>query len=340
MVKKYIYCLLFITSLITVSVEAAIVRRAAFDFGSGKTKLQVADVDTDSHHIVNTIFTDAVVVLLSEDLNLHNGKFSDEIQNAAVTAAKFLKDKATEHGATEFAGVATEAYRCALNGQDLINRYIEEAGISSFIIPQDMEGKLGFMAQIEESGFDPQRIVCWDIGSGSFQVTYQDESGQIHIYKGPYGRSTTKNAIITHIKHLNPHENITPNPMNQQEWESSIEYFANALPPIDEQLVAKLKQPNVMLVGMGAHPPKLREQGLYTANDLIDLKNNRLDKTDLELQSQHGSPSQAVTELTLVYSIMRKLDWYSVYYFITNGGTCSALLVAEEFWNSNLIGVP
>lgn len=44
---------------IVMNLDANIVRRAAFDFGSGKIRLYVADVDTQEHQIISTVYTES-----------------------------------------------------------------------------------------------------------------------------------------------------------------------------------------------------------------------------------------------------------------------------------------
>lgn len=331
--------LIFNTVIVTIllsfslSLHADVVRRAAFDFGSGKTKIQVADVDTQSGEIIAVIYSDSCKVMLSEDAAKQpDGLFSKEIQEQAVEAAKKYKAVALEFGATEFCGLATEAYRQVGNSAELIERYKAELGISAKIISQQEEGRLGFLALVNEKKLNPEKVVCWDIGGGSFQITYQNDDGQIHSYIGPFGRSTTKNAIITHIKGLDPKIVDSPNPVSLEEWEGSIDYFIKTLSPISKELSEKLKQDGVQLVGIGAHPEKLRIHGHYSSNDILIQLNRRITKTDNELETEHASPSSAISELVLVYSLMQKLEVQSVSYYRTESGSSSALLTLEEYW--------
>lgn len=316
------------------SLNAEIIRRAAFDFGSGKIKLQVADVDTDNHSIVQSIYTQASVVQLSEDAANHpQGYFSENIQNQAITAAQNLKQKAIELGAVEFIGLATEAYRKAPNGQKLVDKYFSELNLPVKIISQMEEGKIGFLALIAETNLDPSQVISWDIGGGSFQVTYFDDEKNIQVYMAPFGRITTKNAIIKFIKGDDPSKVASPNPMSSREWESSLQYFNSALPHVPDSLVLKLKRADVQLIGISAHPEKLRNLKTYYLKDIIEILEDRLDKDDCELAKIHNSPPSAVSELALVYSVMHKLNVSSVNYILTSSGSTSGLLIAEKYWN-------
>lgn len=332
--KFYLKLILFLV-LFTCSVDlnAEIVRRAAFDFGSGKIKVQVADVDTENHSIVHSLYAKAIVILLSEDAANHpQGCFSEEIQKQAIIATQNLKQKAIELGAVEFIGLATEAYRKAPNGQKLVDRYSLELNIPVKIISQMEEGKMGFLALVAEANLDPSKVISWDIGGGSFQVTYFDEENTLQVYMAPFGRSTTKNAIIQFVKEADPLKIASPNPMSPLEWENSLRYLNEVLPEIPDSLVLKLKMPDVQLIGISAHPEQLRTLKTYHLNDILEILEERLNKDDSELAEIHQSPSSAVSELALVYSIMQKLNVSSVNYIRTLSGSTSAILIMEEYW--------
>lgn len=329
---KFILFLLLFTC--SVDAHAEIVRRAAFDFGSGKIKLQVADVDTENHAIVQSVYTEAIVVPLSEDAaNNPQGFFSEEVQKRAIIVAQNLQQKAIELGAVEFIGLATEAYRKAPNGQKLVDKYSSELNIPVKIISQLEEGKMGFLALIAEANLDPSRVISWDIGGGSFQVTYFDNEENIQVYMAPFGRTTTKNAIIKFVKEEDPSKTASPNPMSILEWENSLTYLNEVLPQIPDSLVLKLQMADVQLIGISAHPEKLRNLKTYHLNDIIEILEERLNKNDNELAKIHRSPPSAVSELALVHSIMHKLNVSSVDYIRTSSGSTSAILITEEHWN-------
>ncbi len=334
---KFLLFLLFLT--FSADVNADIIRRAAFDFGSGKIKLQVADVDTENHFIVQSLYSEAIVVQLSEDAANNQGFFSEKIQKQAITVAQNFKEKAIELGAIQFIGIATEAYRKAPNGQDLIDKYLYELNIPVKMISQQEEGKLGFLALVAETNLAPSQVVSWDIGGGSFQITYFDNENNIQVYMAPFGRVTSKNAIIKFVKGESPSKTASPNPMSILDWEDSIKYFNNVLPRVPESLVHKLRMKDVRLIGISAHPERLRTLGTYHLHDIAEILAERLDKDDSELARIHKSPPSAISELALVYCIMHKLNISSVNYIPTSSGSTSAILLTEEYWEKSGISV-
>jgi hypothetical protein len=118
----------------------AIVRRAAFDIGSGATKVEVADVDFHvSIHprAQDAIYSEKANILLTEDLESNtDGSFSPRILSELEQALKLFKAKAEEVGAEQFAGVATAAFRKAANGPEFLRRMETELGIRLRIVTQ------------------------------------------------------------------------------------------------------------------------------------------------------------------------------------------------------------
>src|SRR4051812_4687601 len=101
-----------------------IVRRAAFDIGSASTKLKVADVDTCLQKVVKVIYEEEQRVDFAQNLeNSSTHSFNAEIQAQGVKTLIQLRKKAQDLGASEFAGVATAAFRDSKNSSDLIQKF-------------------------------------------------------------------------------------------------------------------------------------------------------------------------------------------------------------------------
>ena len=103
------------------------IRRAAFDIGSGATKLQVADVANG--RVLKTLFGEERPVPFNGDvLRSADGNISEEIMQLCVgllddsvltsvmrvrgiDTLRSLKGVAVEQGSVAFSGVATEVHR-------------------------------------------------------------------------------------------------------------------------------------------------------------------------------------------------------------------------------------
>ena len=163
-------------------------RRAAFDIGSGKIKMQISDVDLTAGKITNVLFTDSVKLPMREDLDKNlDGRLSIEMQNKLVDALSELMKKALPFHPKEYHAVATESLRLAKNGKSLTERIKKETGLSMSIITQDEEGILGFVSAINATALDPDKVVSWDFGGGSFQITAKFGDHYL-VYQGKLGR--------------------------------------------------------------------------------------------------------------------------------------------------------
>lgn len=318
-------------------VNSDVVRRAAFDFGSGTIRVHVADVHPEQNEVVQTLFFESARLPISEDLATQaNGHFSEEIQATALAIAATLKQKAQQFDAMQFSGIATETYRSALNGHTLVKRYLQELAIPVQIISKEDEGKFSFLTVAKERKFERQHLVCCDIGAASFQITYLDENGQLKTYYGPYGRATTLQALVGHLRKEIP----SPNPMTFAEWESGMQFIHNNLTPIPTDLLEKVKNPQTVTIAVGGHPPELLSLGVYGTKDLHKFRDHYLNKFDHELTSGHRffKAANALSDLILSCALLEKLDIESFTYFETIGSSNStALLLEESLWQQRAI---
>ena len=82
---KYLLTIVYMLLAVTnVFADECLKNRAAFDIGSGTTKMMVAQVDTCLQQ-VNQIFEEReIAVAYKEDLDSSQGKFSKEIQDKGL----------------------------------------------------------------------------------------------------------------------------------------------------------------------------------------------------------------------------------------------------------------
>ena len=92
-------------------------RRAAFDIGSGMSKMQVSDVDVATGRVVSTLFAEERSVLFAADWkgSGERSELSEEIQREGLEVLGALREIARQHEATELRAVATEVFRKAVS---------------------------------------------------------------------------------------------------------------------------------------------------------------------------------------------------------------------------------
>lgn len=152
-----------------------VVRRAAFDIGSGSTKLQCSDCEltveaasgvVTSTRIINKLCGIERPVQFGADFKCSaDGRLSEGIQQEGLTVFRELKAEAENLDAQEFHAIATEVFRKAANGPAYL-QLIQELGVPVTILTQEIEAELGFgsvQAELALNGSAAAECV-WDSG--------------------------------------------------------------------------------------------------------------------------------------------------------------------------------
>lgn len=320
------------------SLQGAIERRAALDIGSGSIKLLVADVDTETQEIAQYIYGDNMKVPFSNDLAIHPEGFSDEVQTQAKKTLATLKHRAESYGAKQVAAVATEAFRTSRNGKQLANDIHKELGIPIFIIPQSEEAEVGFESAVAHSKGNSEHAVVWDIGSGSFQISWKEDNS-IQAYAGKLGKVPTKKIVLT-IQGKEFTETVSPNPISKKEMNLAKAELLKKFPAIPDNLKKKLQNPLTQVYGIGAaHHANIGislKKPFYTKTLVENVLISRLDLDD----THFGEFIVAqVSDLIFVWSLMSHLGIEEVVDIhsydvddIAAGGNTVGILLRQKYW--------
>ncbi|MFK8138722.1 MAG: Ppx/GppA phosphatase family protein [Bdellovibrionales bacterium] len=212
--------------------------RAAFDVGSGATKMKVFEVKTvNGKYITTAVDPDNCsadrAVKYKEDLNKELGVALEEAGNLyfdnpallaqtkleikkdfkdrgientikedtmyqGIEALKELKQLAISCGAQEFSGVATSAFRQADNSKSIIAALTISTGIYLNIVSQLEEADLGFNGLIAKKKIDPRGVCSWDIGGSSMQIVCMDQSGEKFYHLSTLASVPFKDIMVQH----------------------------------------------------------------------------------------------------------------------------------------------
>ena len=165
MIKILLPLILICFSNVSFSANNCFIRRAAFDLGSGTTKLVVADVNVCKMKIARIIFEKQQAVAYAEDLNRNNStKFSPAIRQFGIAVIKSMMELARAKKVKSFAAVATHAFRKAENAKEFIEEITKQTSLTVHIIESRQEGILGLMAAFQKSKKKLKDIAVWDIG--------------------------------------------------------------------------------------------------------------------------------------------------------------------------------
>lgn len=330
------WCPFFLTVFFALNSLSADQVRAAFDVGSGQTKITVAVVDELSGRPKQVLFAEETVVLVGHDFKKSkNGTLSDAVLSELKNVLLHYRDIAKGLGAEDMAGVATAVFRESKNGGEFIQKMREELGIGLKLISQAEEGRMGFLTAVAASGKQPHEIVAWDSGGGSFQITNEGEQG-LCVYEGPWGASKVLAAIVDKVQGKDFTKVQTANPASLKDIKALHAIVQNTLRTPPPDLHAKLANPAVEVIAIGGPYSPFRMATLAIGMDIFTKQQvwqaieELAGRTDQQL-AQFPEPEMLLPRLTLVHAVMDHFDMSQVRYTPTVGSTLG-ILMTGHFW--------
>ena len=308
---RYVLVIVYVLLAVTNAwADECIKNRAAFDIGSGTTKMVVASVDTCRQHVVKFLEEEKIPVGYKEDLGTSQGKFSEDIQKRGLEALQQLIGMAQKYDPEKFVGVATSAFRSSSNGALFADRISRELGIRTQIITQKSEAILGFLAAYPQSDLEKKECLVWDIGGGSMQMVIAGDSDTFDVYEGKLASVSMKNMIITAIQGKSYRKVVSPNPMYKEVASKAVnlaQYYADI--HVSNDIKSNAQNLSVLGIG-GVHYYSVRKQCVkdgktYTISDVERTLALRQALTDEELGGKYAPTD--VSNLTLVLGFMKYL---------------------------------
>lgn len=303
------------------------VQRAALDIGSGSTKLLAAKVDKCRKKIVRVVKESSFAIKFKESLHLHNGVLPEEIYSEVKERLIQIKSELSKSGFL-LSGVATEVFRQAKNGKTFITRLSKETGIPIRLIDQKKEAHLGFWGAVAVTGKDPNKILVWDIGGGSMQMTTQRKE-TLFTYLGKLASVSFKIKILSYQKK----KRGSPNPIGQYGTLWAADLAEREAKKVDYILKSDAKIKEVIGIG-GVHYFSVRNQlqinpgTPYSTFQIEDVIKERQNWSDRQLFGSYKETE--VSNLILVKSFMKALNFNTVLSAKVNLAT--GVLFDESLW--------
>lgn len=315
--------------------------RAAFDVGSGRTRMVVAQVNTCEQRIIKILKEDSVKVNYSSVFDKNStGGFTLEIQKQGLAALVKLKAQADDFKPLAYSGVATAAFRKANNSADFVSEISKKLKINLRVISQEEEGELGFYSAMSVSSGDSSRLLVWDIGAGSMQFSFRDE--KIHVIDGGLSSEVFKSRVIR-VQNKGPEQNAktSPNPLSEKDVELGFAEVLTGTTPLLTQhsdLLDRVQSKETEIIGMGGvlfnslgrqilgHDPE--GPFAFTAADVSQTLLQQVGKSDEQVGGLYASTD--VTNLILVVGYMEALKIKSVRTVSVNNA--HGVLVNPVYW--------
>lgn len=327
LLKNFMLCSL----ILVFPIEATVTVRGAFDVGSNETKLRVAAVDEETNKIKKVYYDDVREVSLRGALaKSEDGNLSQEIQDKLIEAIHQLIKESTDFHPQQFFGIGTSIFRTAKNGQSVLDLVKEKTGVTIHLAPQEEEGSIGFLSAVAESQKNPEAIICWDLGAGSFQMTAMIDE-QIVMYGNEFA-FVPAYQILFNMRGIKPISRQV-NPVHYDEMMELSSKIQQKLPSCPEWLL----QENREVIGIGGHTSLFAIGKLatgknpYTKENLKQAMSQYAGKSDQELHAIFPKAHEVAVGLTLLYAMMDHCKIDQVTYQYTNGG-CGGVLLMPHYW--------
>ena len=152
---------------------------AALDLGTNNCRLLIASGQfvTDGNKLatpsIKVFDSFSRIVRLGEGVS-STGLLSEDAMERTLAALKACQKKLSKYNITASRFVATEACRRASNGQQFLDRVLNETGLSVDIISSEEEARLAFLGCSSLLTEGSKRAIVFDIGGGSTELMWID----------------------------------------------------------------------------------------------------------------------------------------------------------------------
>ncbi len=311
--------------------------RAAFDIGSGTTRIKVARVDTCLQKVLMILEDQDEPVPYKESLSKsQNGVIDKNTVKLGLEAIEKLAAVVRRHRVTAIAGVGTSALREAKNGKAIAGLIALKlktlTSLEAKIVPvtQKEEAILGFYGAVAYTKTPDTDVVVWDIGGGSMQIVSRGKDGKgFEIYEGELASVSMKNHIINEIQKS---KLDTPNPMSQSDSQKAILHARSRAKRVSKLIQEKIKSGAEVLGIGGVHYYSLRNQSseklVYTRKQVERAMKKQIGKSDQELGGKYAATD--VSNIALVLGYMKELKIEKVNALKVN--MADGVLIHPKYW--------
>jgi exopolyphosphatase/guanosine-5'-triphosphate,3'-diphosphate pyrophosphatase len=154
-------------------------RLGVLDVGSNTVHMIVVDAHRGAEPSPAT--SQRTVLRLAEHLD-ERGRVTAMGAEALVRLVRSAREHAEEQECDELLAFATSAVREAGNGAEVLERVRKEAGVRLEVLSGEDEARLTFLAVRRWFGWSAGRLLCLDIGGGSFELgSGEDEDPAVAV---------------------------------------------------------------------------------------------------------------------------------------------------------------
>ena len=210
----------FSTSCIATQTE----RRIAISLGSGKIRYVIADVNSRTDQVINTLDSGAFDTAFHIDLQLSSDRqFSPTMFERTLEVFERIKDKYNYYGVTRFKAIARQSFRDATNARELADSILKHTGFAINIVPPSEEDQLDYFTALQVSQ-KTDRPVVWDIGTNRFQLIMKNEEGETFTHKGNFGSMNFMDYLLEVVQRKKANTSRFLHPLTEQEAKAGLDF--------------------------------------------------------------------------------------------------------------------
>lgn len=331
--------------------DGSVAIRAAYDLGSGRLKLQVAEMDLREKRILRILVEEERRCLLRQAMAMRSdGAMGAEILETCFGMLREFRQAAESAGAQHHAAVATAVFRDAADGGAFLERVRLELGLEAKIVSQELEGELGYLtaqalaAQTGTSLTDRQ-LLAWDSGGGSFQVSARAPDGGLQVWGGDIGSAGATKAMVEDVQGCSfgkeKNQRSTPNPCAPEQLKSLSALLRARIgePPawLSERHAGVENEVIIAFCCSGGAFEQCEQavangSAEFTADELWQALERLAGQTDPQLEAQgYAQPHMVLTKMVLVHSVMTLANFAKVKH-VYAAGTCTGMLLCDVLW--------
>eukprot|EP00052_Salpingoeca_macrocollata_P022758 m.198654 g.198654 ORF g.198654 m.198654 type:complete len:320 (-) comp21882_c1_seq4:31-990(-) len=315
--------------------------RAGLDVGSGSCKMVVARMNADGTAVEAELHAEYVECLVAHDYKSRDdGTLSMEIVAKLLGILAGFRAKANSIGGdgVQMKGVATQIFRIAKNGQDVLQRIAHESNIHISVIPQSQEGELGFLTG---AALAPETartdLVVWDSGGASFQLSATAGSGKEPlVFQGALGSSIVTADMVNLVQGRQFRDNPSPNPVSRDQAQRLAQHLQPLVGAPPEWLTRQLQNEGVVVVGIGEQTSVFyigqlaTGKAAYTSAEVRAAMDSLYGLSDEQL-ARFPQPTMVLPKLVLLHTVMEVLGMRTVLCRLSTG-ICQGVLLHSQFW--------
>jgi exopolyphosphatase / guanosine-5'-triphosphate,3'-diphosphate pyrophosphatase len=159
-------------------------RYAVIDVGTNSVKFHVGERDAEGrwHAVVDR----AEVTRLGEGIE-QTGEIGAEPLARTVEAILGMVEEARRNGALAIVAVGTAGLRAAANRDKVVAAILDRAGVRIEVISGEEEARLAFLATKSRLGLGDGKVIVFDTGGGSTQLTFAHGASVDERFSLPVG---------------------------------------------------------------------------------------------------------------------------------------------------------